>query len=105
MLIRRVICPLLSQKVCLVASRSRWKWNGWERVSWPWKPTSSRASLLSGVETLSGRDFLRVTDLARPELEAVLDLAADLKDRQHRREEHRLLPGRTVGRVSSEDND
>src|SRR5438270_6823232 len=51
------------------------------------------------VGILSDRDFLRVTDLARPELEAVLDLAADLKDRQHRREEHRLLPGRTVGLV------
>src|SRR5439155_3078101 len=53
----------------------------------------------STLGTLSGRDFLRVTDLTRAELEAVLDLADDLKAQQQRREEHRLLPGRTVGLV------
>src|SRR5581483_164886 len=53
----------------------------------------------SAVETLSGRDLLRVTDLARSELEAILDLADDLKARQRRRKEHRLLPGRSLGLV------
>jgi ornithine carbamoyltransferase len=53
----------------------------------------------SALGTLSGRDFLRVTDLTRAELEAILDLADDLKARQQRREDHRLLPGRTIGLV------
>lgn len=49
-----------------------------------------------GVD-LRGRSLLRVTDLAPAELEAILDLADDLKAKQRRREPHRLLEGRTLG--------
>ncbi|HXF97861.1 MAG TPA: ornithine carbamoyltransferase [Gaiellaceae bacterium] len=46
---------------------------------------------------LRGRSLTRVCDLSAAELEAVLDLAADLKRRQAAREPHRLLEGRTLG--------
>jgi ornithine carbamoyltransferase len=48
---------------------------------------------------LTGRDFLRVADWAPDELTEVLDLADRLKERQSRREEHHLLPGRTLGLI------
>jgi ornithine carbamoyltransferase len=48
---------------------------------------------------LKGRDFLRVADWSRDELLACLELAARLKEAQARREEHRLLPGRTLGMI------
>jgi hypothetical protein len=48
---------------------------------------------------LEGRDFTRVSDLARLELEAVLDLADHLKALRQRREDHRLLPGRSLGMI------
>src|SRR5437879_1145922 len=51
------------------------------------------------VETLKGRDFTRMTDLSRDELELLLDLADDLKALQQRREEHRILPGRSLGMI------
>ena len=44
---------------------------------------------------LKGRSFTKVADWSRPELEAVLDLADELKLDRHRR----LLPGRTVGLI------
>ena len=47
---------------------------------------------------LKGRDFTRVRDFSRPELEAVLDLADELKARRDDRN-HRLLPGRTLGMI------
>jgi ornithine carbamoyltransferase len=50
-------------------------------------------------QELKGRDFLRVSDWSRDELLAVLDLADRLKAAQRAREEHRLLPGRTLGMV------
>jgi ornithine carbamoyltransferase len=50
-------------------------------------------------DDLKGRDFLRVADWSRDELLACLDLADRLKEAQARREEHRLLPGRTLGMV------
>src|SRR2546423_14333656 len=50
-------------------------------------------------ETLKGRSFTRVADWSRDELESVLDLADELKELQRRREEHRLLPGRTLGMI------
>jgi ornithine carbamoyltransferase len=51
------------------------------------------------MDGLQGRDFLRVADWSRAELTEVLDLADRLKAEQHRREEHRLLPGRSVGLI------
>jgi len=49
--------------------------------------------------TLKGRSFTRVADWSREELESVLDLAEELKERRRLREEHRLLPGRTLGMI------
>jgi ornithine carbamoyltransferase len=46
---------------------------------------------------LRGRSLTRIRDWAPAELEAVLDLADDLKARQREREPHRLLEGRTLG--------
>jgi ornithine carbamoyltransferase len=46
---------------------------------------------------LRGRSLLRVRDWTAAELEAALDLAAELKAKQRRREPHRLLEGRTLG--------
>ena len=46
---------------------------------------------------LRGRSLTRIRDWAPAELEAVLDLADDLKAKQRERELHRLLEGRTVG--------
>src|SRR3954464_5785298 len=51
------------------------------------------------AESLKGRSFTRVADWSRDELESVLDLADDLKQRQARREEHHLLPGRTLAMI------
>jgi ornithine carbamoyltransferase len=55
--------------------------------------------MLATGETLKGRSFTRVADWSREELETVLDLADELKERRQRREEHRLLPGRTLGMI------
>jgi ornithine carbamoyltransferase len=51
------------------------------------------------VESLKGRSFTRVADWSRDELLLVLDLADDLKQRQARREEHHLVPGRTLAMI------
>jgi ornithine carbamoyltransferase len=51
------------------------------------------------VQDLKGRSFTRVADWSPDELLQVLDLADDLKRRQQAREEHRLLPGRTLGMI------
>jgi ornithine carbamoyltransferase len=50
-------------------------------------------------ESLKGRHFTRVADWSGVELLEALDLADDLKARQQRREEHRLLPGRALGMI------
>jgi ornithine carbamoyltransferase len=50
-------------------------------------------------ESLKGRDFTRVADWNGQELLSTLDLADELKERQARREEHHLLPGRTLGMI------
>src|SRR5919202_1493219 len=50
-------------------------------------------------ESLKGRHFTRVADWSGEELLRVLDLADDLKGRQHRREEHHLLPCRSLGMI------
>jgi ornithine carbamoyltransferase len=49
------------------------------------------------VESLKGRDFLRVSDWSGEELLAVLDLADRLKDERKRYVDVPLLPGRSVG--------
>ncbi len=51
------------------------------------------------VRDLKGRSFTRVADWSPQELLQVLDLADDLKRKQQAREEHRLLPGRTLGMI------
>jgi ornithine carbamoyltransferase len=51
------------------------------------------------VADLKGRSFTRVADWSRDELLQVLDLADELKRQQQAREEHRLLPGRTLGMI------
>jgi ornithine carbamoyltransferase len=51
------------------------------------------------TESLKGRHFTRVADWSGGELLSALDLADDLKERQARREQHHLLPGRTLGMI------
>jgi ornithine carbamoyltransferase len=48
---------------------------------------------------LKGRHFTRVADLSADELTTVLDLADRLKAARAAREEHHLLPGRTLGMI------
>src|SRR5207237_2945897 len=55
--------------------------------------------MVATLEGLKGRDFTRVADWSRDELERVLDLADELKEQQKRREPHHLLPGRTLGMI------
>jgi ornithine carbamoyltransferase len=55
--------------------------------------------MVAGADSLKGRSFTRVADWSRDELLQVLDLADELKRLQHAREEHRLLPGRTLGMI------
>jgi ornithine carbamoyltransferase len=50
-------------------------------------------------ESLKGRHFTKVATWSGEELRAALDLADELKELQRRREEHRLLPGRTLGMI------
>jgi ornithine carbamoyltransferase len=50
-------------------------------------------------ESLKGRDFTRVADWTGDELLTALDRADDLKQRQRLREEHHLLPGRTLAMI------
>jgi ornithine carbamoyltransferase len=51
------------------------------------------------ADSLKGRSFTRVADWSREELLEVLDLADELKRLQQAREEHHLLPGRTLGMI------
>src|SRR6476660_4208959 len=55
--------------------------------------------MVSVLEDLKGRDFTRVADWSGAELVRVLDLADELKAFQKRREQHHLLPGRTLGMI------
>lgn len=55
---------------------------------------------MAGVPSeLKGRSFTRVASWSRDELEALLDLADELKAERTRRRELRLLPGRTIGLI------
>ena len=49
--------------------------------------------------SLYGRDFLSIQEWSKEELEQVLDLAADLKEKQQRREAHPILRGKTLGMI------
>jgi ornithine carbamoyltransferase len=49
------------------------------------------------AESLKGRDFTKLADWNRPELEAVLDLADGLKRARQEGVEQHLLAGRTIG--------
>ena len=55
--------------------------------------------MITAGEQLKGRDFLRVADWSGEELLDCLDLADRLKEANARREEHRLLAGRTLGMI------
>jgi ornithine carbamoyltransferase len=55
--------------------------------------------MVAVAEDLKGRSFTRVADWRGEELVRVLDLADELKRLQHEREEHHLLPGRTLGMI------
>src|SRR5947208_13399738 len=55
--------------------------------------------MIAVSESLKGRHFTRVADWTAEELSSVLDLADHLKELQHRREEHHLLPGRALGMI------
>src|ERR671928_1155721 len=55
--------------------------------------------MIAVSESLKGRHFTRVADWSGGELESVLDLADELKELQQRREEHHLLPGRSLGMI------
>jgi ornithine carbamoyltransferase len=55
--------------------------------------------MVAVADRLKGRSFTRVADWSREELLEVLDLADELKRLQHAREEHHLLPGRTLGMI------
>ncbi len=55
--------------------------------------------MVAVTDTLKGRSFTRVSDWSTGELLEVLDLADELKRRQQAREEHHLLPGRTLGMI------
>jgi ornithine carbamoyltransferase len=57
------------------------------------------ARMVAVIAGLKGRHFTRVADWSRADLEQVLDLGDELKDLQRRREEHHLLPGRTLGMI------
>jgi ornithine carbamoyltransferase len=55
--------------------------------------------VIAVADDLKGRDFTKVADWSGEELLRVLDLAAELKAARAAREEHRLLPGRTLGMI------
>ncbi|MGZ8692534.1 MAG: ornithine carbamoyltransferase [Gaiellaceae bacterium] len=55
--------------------------------------------MVAAADSLRGRSFTRVADWSRDELLEVLDLADELKRLQQAREEHHLLPGRTLGMI------
>src|SRR6266540_4361392 len=55
--------------------------------------------MVAVADRLKGRSFTRVADWSRDELLEVLDLADELKRLQQAREEHQLLPGRTLGMI------
>jgi ornithine carbamoyltransferase len=63
------------------------------------RPTSIVGAVIAVPTDLKGRSFTRVSGWSSDELLQVLDLADRLKELQAAREEHRLLPGRTLGMI------
>jgi ornithine carbamoyltransferase len=55
--------------------------------------------MIALADSLKGRSFTTVADWSRDDLIEVLDLADQLKRLQQAREEHHLLPGRTLGMI------
>jgi ornithine carbamoyltransferase len=55
--------------------------------------------MVAVADRLKGRSFTRVAGWSGEELLDVLDLADELKRLQQAREEHHLLPGRTLGMI------
>ena len=55
--------------------------------------------MLDVPETLKGRHLTAVRDWSPGDLRTLLDLADELKRMQKAREEHRLLPGRSLGMI------
>jgi ornithine carbamoyltransferase len=51
------------------------------------------------ADSLKGRSFTRIADWSTEELVEILDLGDELKRLQAAREEHHLLPGRTLGMI------
>ena len=51
------------------------------------------------VNSLSGRDCLTLQDFTAAELRSILDLAAELKEKQKKGEAHPLLAGKTLGMI------
>ncbi len=51
------------------------------------------------ADRLKGRSFTKVADWSAEELTEVFDLADELKRRRQERDQHHLLPGRTLGMV------
>jgi ornithine carbamoyltransferase len=49
------------------------------------------------AESLKGRSFTKLADWNRPELEAILDLADDMKQARTERREEPVLAGRSIG--------
>jgi ornithine carbamoyltransferase len=58
---------------------------------------TSIARVIELPQTLKGRSFTRVADFSRDELELVLELAERMKSAPA--EEHRVLPGRSLGMI------
>ena len=55
---------------------------------------------MAGIpDSLKGRNYTRVSDWSREEIEITLDLADELKQERIRRKELRVLPGRTIGMI------
>src|SRR5438093_286613 len=55
--------------------------------------------MIAAADDLRGRSFTRVADWSGDDLLTVLDLADRLKRRRQAREDHHLLPGRTLGMI------
>ena len=55
---------------------------------------------MAGIpDLLKGRNYTRVSDWSRDELQIAIDLADELKHERARRKELRILPGRTIGMI------
>jgi ornithine carbamoyltransferase len=55
--------------------------------------------VIAVADDLKGRDFTRIAGWSAEDLLRLLDLGDELKRAQAAREEHRLLPGRTLGMI------